>query len=76
MIGRGHFGLQPLARQVADRLVLVVAERLAGILQQIDDGVLAGAGQPGESAEGHALSHHPEDFSALGGRKLVHAPCI
>jgi hypothetical protein len=64
--------LDALARQVAENPVLVVAERLSGILQQLDDGVLAGTRHAGNSAERNALSHHSEDFGALGGGELVH----
>lgn len=64
--------LNTLAGQAAQGLVLVLAERLTGILKQLGDGVLAGASEAADRAERHPFDHHPEDFGALGGGELVH----
>ena len=57
-------------------LVLVAGARLAGIPQELDDGVLARAGQPRNGAHGHTLDHHAEDAHAGFGRELVHTADI
>ncbi len=64
--------LEALATQVAQRPVLVVAECLAGIFQQLNNRVLAGAGCAADGPDRHALDHQAKDLSASGAGEFVH----
>ena len=64
--------LNALAGQVPKGAVLVVVKRRAGILQQFDNGVLAGTGQPRDCPDRRAFDHQAEDLSASFAGELVH----
>ena len=56
--------LHTLAGQVPQGAILIVAERLACVLKQFGDGVLAGARHAADRADRHVFDHHAEDLSA------------
>ena len=66
--------LDPAGRHAAHLLVVEGGTRLAGVDQQLGDGVDRHVGSAGYGAHRRALAEHLEDLDALGGCELVHAP--
>ena len=64
--------LDALGREIAYMLIVIGRARLAGIDHQLDDGVLARAGQPCDGSDRAALAKQVEDAGAVGGRELFH----
>ena len=65
--------LNPLTGQVYERPVLIIETGFTGIHDQLGDGVLAGAGQPGHGPDGTTLAKQMEDLGAGPGVELVHS---
>ena len=63
--GPYFIALHALARQVAQRLVLILGAGLAYVFQKPCDGVLTGASQARYRPDRDALDHHADDLSAL-----------
>ena len=68
--------LKALAGQVADVLVVIGCEDRARIGQQLNQRVLAGAGEAGDRADAHTLDHHAEDLGALFEGECIHKHSI
>jgi hypothetical protein len=65
--------LAPLGPQVPDMLIVIGDARLAGRNEELDDGVLARAGQPGNSTNAVTLAEQVKDAGAFVRGQLSHA---
>jgi hypothetical protein len=68
--------LYALARQVSQRLVLIIRTRFASINQQFDDAVNCRVRQSGSGADAVTINQTTQDLNPLSSAQFIHVPIM